>query len=207
MTYHLRESGKLWSSVLTTTITGERLLIVCFPLKVASMLTRKVTLIIILVETVVAFALGSYTSVIFTLIFNRSYCLTDLALYSTYNLLSAIISKGFGEIACSIMVLICTTVIIVKLVLARAWRQSTGDGNKKPNSSKDTSITIMLVVVAIAFVVLRAPYTICYYLLHYIHKVFAPENLASARQAVTIGMKFTYTFVVMNYALNFFLYR
>ena len=207
-TYHVRESGRLLSALLTTTLTGERFLVVTFPLQVASTLTRTSALVIIAVETIICVAAGSYISVIFDiLVFSDSRCVTVLHLYKTYHTINLVISKGIGEIFCSVVVTAFTAAMIYKLFAAKVWRQNqSGDSNIKSGSAKDTNITVMLITVAIAFVVLRAPYTVSYYLLHYGDNIFSDFESAF-RDHVHATINFSYTFLVMNYAISFFLYR
>ena len=66
---------------------------------------------------------------------------------------------------------------------------------------------IMLVIVAITFVALRAPYTAAYYLLHYRSNIFSAESLKTATENLNIATNIGYALIVMNYSLNFFLCR
>ena len=181
----------------------ERLFVVSFPLRVASLLTRKAAIIVIAVETVISFTAGSYVSVTFELVFGNSHCLTHGKLYKTYNTINLVIAKGIGEVFCSVLVAVFPGIIIYKLLAAKEWRE-TQEGSK---STKETSITVMLVIVAIAFVALRAPYTVAYYLLHYRSNIFSAESLKTATENLNIATNIGYALIVMNYSLNFFLYR
>ena len=63
----------------------------------------------------------------------------------------------------------------------------------------------MLVVVAAAFVILRAPYTVAWFLLHYQSDLFQPLTYRIADQ-LRVAINITYIFTVTNYASNFFFY-
>ena len=209
ITYHLRESGQLLSAFLVTTITAERALVVWFPLKVPTIITRRTTTIIIILEVILALALGSYISVIFSTISFWSggftICLTQLHLHKTYNVINLVIAKGIGEIFCSVMVCIFTGLIIYKLFSARAWRQRQNIGGDLSN--KEANISVMLVTIAIAFVVLRLPFTIAYYINHYQDNVFRATSSLNLMRILQMTINFSYILVIMNYSLNFFLYR
>ena len=209
ITYHLRESGKLLSAFLVMTITAERALVVWFPLKIPTLITRKRTIIIIIMEAVLAVVLGSYISIIFSTVSfwpgSPTTCLTQIHLHNTYNIINLVIAKGMGEIFCSVMVCIFTSFIVYKLFSARAWRQEQNIAGHLSN--KEANISVMLVTIAIAFVFLRLPFTVAYYINHYQDNVFRVASSIDLMRLLYTTINLSYILVIMNYSLHFFLYR
>ncbi len=209
--YHLRYSSQLLSAFLVATVTSERMFVVCYPLKASSILTVKLASGIIVGETVAAILLGAYGSVYFDLVifFGKTSCLIDFFKDGVaYEYCNLIISKILGEVLTSVIVAVMTGIIIYKLMRSRKERSELSGGKTSGSSTtaQDRQLTVMLVVVASTFVVLRAPYTIIWYLSHYRNTQpffpVLPENL----RRLSEGLNISYVLYMMNYAINFFLY-
>ncbi len=211
--YHLRYSSQLLAAFLVATVTSERLFVVYYPLKASAVLTVNLAIGIITGEAVAAILLGAYGSILFDQVryFGKPFCLIDFLKDGVaYEYCNLIISKILGEVLTSVAVAVMTGIIIYKLMRSRKQRSELSGGNSKMSGSstaaQDRQLTVMLVVVASTFVVLRAPYTIIWYLSHYRNTQpffpVLPENL----RRLSEGLNISYVLYMMNYAINFFLY-
>ncbi len=210
LTYHLRYSSQLLSAFLVPTVTLERCLLVFRPLKASSTLSVKNARIIIVVETLVALLLGSYGSIIFKIVsFGRNNCLIDFQKHGlVYEYCNLIISKVLGEVLTSVIVAVITGMIVYKLLRSRQQRTDLQQGKTTGSSAagQDRQLTAMLLLVATFFVLLRAPYTVTWYLSHY--RTYVPFLVADAstRNKLDLAQNITYPIYMMNYAINFFLF-
>ncbi len=111
-----------------------------------------------------------------------------------------------GEVATSLLVAVLTCLILWQLLRLRRNRKSLGAGSQQGQSARDRQLTVILVLVAAAFVVLRAPYTVSWYLSHY--SALVPGVRSSPARKRTLGqtLNIVYCVYILNYAVNFFFY-
>ena len=219
LTSHLRFSSQLLSGMLVAIITGIRFVAVVFPLKV-SLLSVETGNIIIVSTCIIATLLGCYGSILFEIVSffpaMGPVCLVEVHNFKYFEYCNLYITKIFGEVIITVVISISTVVIIHSVFLAfkrrRAMSSSgvesaaTGKHDRdkpKVNGSKpalagELHMTSMLISVALSFILLKAPYTICWYLGHY--KYITTSLML--HQATNIS----YTLSVMFHAINFFLY-
>ena len=205
--YHLRYSSQIFSTILTTTITIERFFVVAYPLKSASLAKTKIADKVIFCEGVICILLGLYGSILFELISitggPHGMCLPDpttnrAAIYGYCNL---VLTKILGEVVCTILVFVFTILLIRELMRSKRIRENTlqsGGGDKASSGNMEAQLTAMLLTLAVAFVVLRVPYTVCWYLGHY-----GPWRDS---KPVFEATQITYVFSTANFTINFFLY-
>ncbi|KAK2149305.1 hypothetical protein LSH36_455g01024 [Paralvinella palmiformis] len=203
--YHVRYATKLWSAILVTTVCLERYLLVSYPLKVNRFATKKLAKSLILAEFLICAALGSYGSVFFRLVpIVNITCLINFSAAAIYSRIDLIISKVIGQLFTNVAVAVLTAGIIVRLARSRRKRDHMTSGNQTESSSAaERHLTIMLVVMATSFVVLRSPYTITWYVSH-----FTSQQMSSSNKETIMddALLVTYVIATMNYAVNFFLY-
>ena len=142
---------------------------------------------------------------------NSTYCgFTDPKGYETWSM--AILRVGSLFLPSAIIVVFTVLILIYlhrakKLRLAQLEGQGQGQlANKKSAASNvDLQLTIMLVSVAIAFIVLRLPYTVTYYLNTYKKELFVPLDIWLSYR-IYLANKVCDMIAISNYAVNFFLY-
>ena len=221
--FSLRYGAKLTSTWITVAITMERFLIVTFPLKAATLCTRKVAKIVIFVTYVVCFALGCFPiiSVGLDTWNGQQECLvTNPAVYHAGNW--AVLRVG-SLIVPGLTVIVLTCLIILNLSRAKMLRRRTLNEARSTRSSRamnpgteagnarstnrgvERQLTAMLLAVAIAFIALRIPYTILYYINEYKEELWNPLDGYFSHRIYTVT-KIADLFANINYAINFFLY-
>ena len=118
-----------------------------------------------------------------------------------------ILSVIFGELVIpSIIVVIFTALIIVKLMKVKERRLSIREQQgKRSKAKKDNQATIALLAVSIAFVTLRTPYIFTYSLLTTRNQVL--PNMTDWQELHLEGaVNIAFILAVTNYAINFLLY-
>ena len=123
-----------------------------------------------------------------------------------------------AEMASSILVLILTGITIHGVLTAAKKRTKLSSKfndheqqQKKPKSAADTKLTQMLIVLALVFVLVRMPYTICYwydYLMWFIYwrGTGRPESVATYTRNMGSTINVLLTLFMANYATNFIIY-
>jgi len=101
----------------------------------------------------------------------------------------------------------------MSLTIQQSSRRSQNPRSARRHSSKtgpqspELSITITLIAVALAFISLRLPYTIAYYLHEYRTTLWKPGELNDTlRIRLFSAVKMTDVIAISNYFINFFLY-
>ena len=216
MIYFLRYGGKITSSWLTVAITAERLLLVAFPLKHPGWSTPRRTKIMIAAIFVAGFLFGSFVwwSVDVTIDNMEIICgMGNKLWYEIGNWTSLRIGSLLlpGLIVC-----VLTGIIIYyitraqktrerKLSSRRLQRQETIDSTGGGKISVERQLTIMLIAVAVAFIVLRLPYTITFYLNRFKTTLW-PDESDWFYYHIFAANEIADTIATTNYAINFFLY-
>ena len=213
--YFLRFGGNITSSWLTVAITAERLLLVAFPLKHPGWSTPRRTKIMIAAIFVLGFLFGSFVwwSVDVTIESMEIICGIENKLwYEIGNWTSLRIGSLLlpGLIVC-----VLTGIIIYYITRAQktrerklgSWsqRQETIDSTGGGKISVERQLTIMLIAVAVAFIVLRLPYTITFYLNRFKTTLW-PDESDWSYYHIFAANEIADTIVTTNYAINFFLY-
>ncbi|KAK2145882.1 hypothetical protein LSH36_650g02034 [Paralvinella palmiformis] len=215
--FSIRYGAKLTSAWITVAITCERFVIVAFPLKAMTSCTRKVAGTTIAVVYLVCFALGCFPvlSIGLDKWAGEIQCLiTDHAWYERG---SWLVLRVGSLLLPGIIVIVLTVLIVVNLARAKVVRRRTLNEERvgtsaaaraqrwPTRSSIESQLTAMLLAVALAFIILRLPYTILYYVNEYKSKLWRPlDRFFSYR--IYVATKVTDLFAATNYAVNFFLY-
>lgn len=209
LVHFLRYFGRLFSSWLVVAICIERFITVAYPLKStwsstpkkAKMVIAGLIIVCLILACPAFFAVGS----VYSKKYNQLRCNILNYFREDYGhwVLFVMI---FGELVIpSIIVIIFTVLIIVKLMIAHRQRFFAKEGQGKGQNRKDNQPTIALLAVSIAFVTLRTPYVFVYPLYMMRHQVFGS---LTGWQLLQLEGAYNITFIlaVTNYAVNFLLY-
>lgn len=207
LTFYLRYFGKLTSAWLTVAITVERYISVTFPFKAGNISTKKNTRIIIICIYILCAALTSFPFWTIGLEFlvdeygDWSWCaFVDQHQYNHWNW--TINWAGSLFVPCVIL-FAATAMIVIKLSQMSRKRQNLVGGSKMKHIERQ--LTVMLVVVVVAFLCLRLPYTICYYLFTFKKHIWGHVTPYIYNVTWTL-FKLTDVVASSNYAINFYLY-
>ncbi|KAK2168707.1 hypothetical protein LSH36_15g20017 [Paralvinella palmiformis] len=212
--YFLRYGGKLTSSWLTVAITTERLLLVACPLKHPRISTPHKTRMTIAAMFVVCFLFASFPfwSVDLAVRHREIICVIDDVFW--YELGSWFALRIGSLLLPGAIVCVMTGVIIYFMTHAQQRRMrklSSRLAVQRQNTTERTKmalekqLTMMLVMVAIAFLVLRLPYTVTYYMNEYKEEIW-PTASKWFYYRIYAANKMADTLATLNYAINFFLY-
>lgn len=120
--------------------------------------------------------------------------------YTTWNLVVVWVGSLFIPTA---ILTIATAIIIYKLTRMRQARGLlTGE---KHMSDVEKQLTVMLVVVVIAFLLLRLPYAVIHYIFEFRENIWNPVTNELSLDLWTC-IQITGIFASMNYTTNFYLY-
>ena len=100
----------------------------------------------------------------------------------------------------SITIFFFTTILLIKLHRVRRKRSQITRQNHI-SSSLESQLTAMLILVAVAFLLLRIPYTVTYY----VHD-FWPKSDKDMRNKLWAAKQITDVVATSNYSINFFLF-
>ena len=205
-TFFLRYAGKLASAWITVVISAERFITVAYPLRVARIstpLSAKITIICIYITCC---SLGAYPFWTIGLISwkNSTYCgFTDPVAYETW---SMVVLRIGSLLLPSIIIFVFTILLLVYLRKARKKRLSQLiSEHARQSYNVDFQLTVMLISVATAFLLLRLPYTISFYLNEYKEEIWSPID-PWFKYRIYQANKICDLLAISNYAVNFFLY-
>ena len=210
-TFFLRYAGKLASAWITVVISAERFITVAYPFKVSQISTPGIAKCVILVIYILSVIFGAYPFWTLGLLpeGNTTYCgYMNNNLYDTWSMAILRIGSLFLP---SLIIVIFTTLILTCLHLAKIHRSAHFEGqvhvSKKSAklSNMDFQLTAMLISVAIAFLVLRLPYTMSFYLTMYKNDIWVPLDPRVDLQ-IYFANKICDVIAISNYTVNFFLY-
>ena len=197
----LRYFGRLLSAWTTIIITGERFIMINFPLKVAFISTKKTANIIIVTETVIGAGLAVFP--FYTMgVAMFGYC--AITKRTVYNVFMWIVVYVGDLILPSILVCFLTGLIVVTLFRVKATRKSQAEG-QKVKSDREFQLTVTLIFISIAFVVLRLPYCIAFFM-HMNRNVIFSDLSEYTDYALWAARDITAAIAIMNNMINFFLY-
>lgn len=213
LNYWLRYGAKLVSAWVTVTIATERLITVAFPLKVSSMSTSKRAKIIIIVLFVVGFTLGSYPLWTVGLNYYKSVNSTKCVIKdrNPYDQWSMVVLRVGTLGLPGLLITVITIITVVILIKASRRRMAQMEGQQsltkvvrknvsvsiRSSSPPERQLTATLLAVCIAFICLRLPYTIVYYLF---------EMQKQKTYEMFVANKVTDVVATSNYVVNLFLY-
>ena len=163
-------AGFLWSGLLLASVTVERFISVEYILKVKSWNLYAKTKILMIVYFVVAFGLSSFSVICYNIMIIKDglkscvYTMENQFFCNTSNLIvNNMISNGL----CSFVILLFTISTSVFLFRLRKNRVELGS-----ESGKEFQISLMLIIVASLFLILRLPEMVLFQLFNY----FVTEN-------------------------------
>ncbi|KAK2146523.1 hypothetical protein LSH36_602g01034 [Paralvinella palmiformis] len=207
----IRYTAMLCSSSITVAITTERFLTVKWPLKIAQISTPRSA------KIVIAFvAVGSLTLCIFPLWCLKIYpvaqtghdsCQIDVSKIELFKTMVWVAIRVMALIIPSVIVSFFTAWIIV-LLKKRDRDKYDLQAHISPIDRRyllERQLTVMLVAVAIAFVLLRLPYTIVWDINQFKRSIWKPLDPWLSYH-IYVAYKLTDILAITNYAINFFLY-
>ncbi len=206
VTYYLRYAGRMWSALLTLTITAERFLFVAYPLKSASLRTANWCRVGIALTAVASFSLGSYALFLIS-ITEEHFCVIISQELHTFVVVDIVISRCGADVLVGLAIFILTGFMIRALLKARHARENTLNGGctYTRRQTRELQITTMLTTIAILFVVMKIPYTITYYLSFNWNQNWK-KIVATRLPGIDLGKELAGALVNINYSINFFVY-
>ena len=197
--------GFLWSGLLLASTTVERFLSVSFPLKVQSWGLYKISKILMIVYLVGSLAVCSYSI----------FCSDFVPLEDGVNMCTEI-QKGItakicyiGEtivnivlsnMVCVVLIVTFTVMISIRLFKYKNRRSELGHGG---DSGKEFQITLMLVIVATLFLILRIPEMIVFQIVYFFSTLNMMNPTLNNLYAV---YPIFVILLVLNHSINFFIY-
>ncbi len=212
---HLSYTSRVLSAWLVTSFTVERFIGVVFPLKRAALSTTTHARRLVLGEVIICYVITGFT--LFTIgVDDMSYgkecdVLPDRAhIYSVFNTLFLI----FGSIIMPILIIFTLNMFILykvyqRKVLFTPKNMRFGGMQRKVNNkaSRDFNIATLLLVVSTTFVILNAPYCVCWVVVYFQHVRVGWEDTSREVQWHLFAAKyFTTVPYYINYSINFALY-
>ena len=205
---YIRYLGRIWSSLIVMTVSIERFASILSPLKTARWSRPNSARMIILFLLVFSSLLSSpiFTFLGISTHNGKQFCYItpEQRRYFLVWCMSGVVA--FEMIVPGFVILILTGMIIYKLTLASSLRTSLqGNGVLSGRrSEKQTNAT--LIAVASAFLLLRLPYVISYYL--YLNIVLTKKKACTSLFEYRVFAVFaiSYIFAILNYSINFVLY-
>ncbi len=215
LTYTLRYAGRLWSALLVTTITIERYFFIVHPLQ--SKKTKKFqsalrTKIMCGLTCILSHLLSTYA--IFTLKSQPKLnapkgefvCGISIDLQIAFTVCDLIVSRGIADVVTGLLIVVFTSLIVKHLIRSRQLRQRELQVHNSSLSQRQSQLTVMLLVLAVSFILLKLPYTAAWYS-RYLLKM-SHQNNAHYKVPVLMdaAISLTYVFTIMTYSLNFVFY-
>ncbi len=212
---HISYTSRVLSAWLVTSFTVERFIGLTFPLKRAALSTSTHVRRLILGEFIICCVITSFT--LFTIgVDDMSYgkecdVLPDRAhVYSVFNTLFLI----FGSIIMPILIIFTLNMFILYKIYQRKVLFTPKNihfgGMQRENHSKVSrkiNIATLLLVVSITFVILNAPYCVCWIVVYFQHVRLGWEDTSSEVKWHLFAAKYFITVpYYLNYSINFALY-
>jgi growth hormone secretagogue receptor len=187
-------------------ITVERFISIWYPLRAAQISTKKNARIIIIGTYIICAVLTAFPFWVLGKVEADGEIYCGFYNADVYNRWNWAINRAGSLIIPSGILFITTALIVIKLKQIQKQRSGLVNQNQYQKSgSIENQLTLMLIAVSVAFLLLRLPYTICYYLNTYRKHFFHPvsQQLESSLKTAT-GI--TDAIASANYSINFFLY-
>ena len=207
LTYFLRYGGRLWSALLATIITAERYLFIAHPLKSARFTTRFGARIMVFLVPVLSFGLTSYALYLLGVSPEKKQCEIIDDTYDKFIAWDLLISRLLCDVVTGCVVGVFTCMIIRALVIARRQRHrmlpDIVETCRQGVYDRELKLTLILVMIAISLLLLKLPYTVSWYVKHYMTRhQLSRHNVQMVENVVAVA----YIFAVACYSTNLFLY-
>ncbi len=206
--YFLRYVGKLASAWITVVITLERLLSVRMPLQVSrlsTVTTAKVVIVTIYVTSAAAMSFPFWTV---GLLPSEQMNRCQMTNKKAYDIMNWIFLRVGSLLLPGALMVILTALLVFYLLRAhseRTRRLSVRRQEAPGSLPLEKQLSYMLLAVATAFVLLRLPYTIAFYINAYKEETW--DNLSKALSTqIYSAYRICDVIATSNYAINFFLY-
>ncbi len=208
--YALRYVGKVWSAWITVAITAERFVTISYPLKVIRVSTATTARIVVGTIGVLSAVLASFPAWTLKIIPYKGCPKCQIGNEAVYNAMNWAILRVGSLMLPGAIILVFTVLIFKHLVQSRSERSTALSEEKFPTAvrrgmSVERQLTSMLLAVAIAFLLLRLPYTIAYYINHYKTDLWTKLD-SYTRASLYHANRICDVIATSNYAINFFLY-
>ena len=199
-------AGLLWSGLLLASATIERFLSVAVPFKVKSWNLYSKSKILMFVYFVIACVLTGYEFFCYSMQLvpssGKEECLYSEKYAKVCSIFDTVVNSVLSNGICFCRILVFTVLTSVFLQRAKAVRSRLKEGNE-PESNLESQITLMLVIVAVAFLVFRIPEMVLYQMRRY----FKAENTTnSTSENVDSLYPIFLVLVLMNHSVNFVIY-
>lgn len=216
--YFLRYWSKFTSTWLTVGITVERLLTVVVPLHVSTISTPTVAKFMLVIGPIITASICITGAVSIDLMQINNQTNVTLCLVKErrmYELWTLIVLGIFEMIVPSIIISISTIIILIHLRKAKKARMNRLEGQKKSltnstntHKSKQAQLTVMLLLVAITFVLIRLPFSITYHTDRILKSLYDGVSHKRKEEGFKwlVAIRITSLLAVCNHSINFFLY-
>lgn len=205
--YSLRYAGQMLSAMITVAITIQRTLCIFQPLRASTLATPRRAKIIIAAIFVVGSLLGLSCCFIIRLSPWNDAFICGYSDRRKYYIWYWVVVRMLTMVIPWFVLAVLTCAISIRLRRVKKFRSQSSSANKGHSiyQGVEKQLTRMLLLVVVAFVLLRAPYIVSYDLLH--HRWDIWENL-TRRMDVTLTAvnDFCDCISSLNYCINFFLY-
>lgn len=202
--YGLRTS----STFIGVVIAVERCLCVVLPLRASTLIRTRTMGMMILVSVIFFQIFFTFYSLLFEGTWTKwrsgeHWLLVKTRFFNDNEFLVGIITIFLGitlSLAAFLILIVMTTVTVIKLKAAMKWRQQAA-GHVMNNSSKETAVTLMLVLVSTVYIVTMVPYLVCqitYYLL--------PDPFNTSYNAFLLLKNISHGFGPVNSCFHMFIY-
>ena len=197
--------GFLWSGLLLASATVERFLSVAFPLKVKSWGLYKISKILMIFYLIGSLVLCSYSVLCHEFIpledgINICAFTQKEINVKICNICDTIVNFVLSNIACVLVIFTFTVMVTTRLLKYKNKRSELGHGG---GSGKEFQSSVMLVVVATLFLILRIPEMIAYQIIYFF---LAKDALNPTLNNILTAYPIFVTFLALNHSINFLIY-
>ena len=197
---YVLEVGFTWSGFLLVSVTVERFLSIAFPLNVKSWNLYEKSKILMAIYLLLSLTLSGYTILGFeiTTMDNTNMCVYSEKYQNIFYIGNMILNVVFANGLCFTLILVFTIMTTVALNNYKKKRAKLGFGSK--DTGRQFRMTLMLLIVATLFLVLRVGEMI-------VHFLIIDKNLPDPVTEIALGVFPIFVLLLLiNHAVNFVVY-
>ena len=198
--------GFLWSGLLLVSATFERFLSVGFPLKIQQWNLHLKTKILMALYIIASVALSGFAVLCYDLeaVGNDTIeCRYKQKHHNVCQVGNIVVNSVLSNGICSFLIFIFTILTSLSLHRYKRSRSKLAQNNLRNNEDRELQVTLMLVIVATLFLILRVPEMIVYQLMIY----YSGNNIQSSVSQKTFAIYPLFAILVLiNHSVNFFIH-